>query len=115
MTKAISDAEYRQQLHELAEAIREGCKARPRQTFRHLRSGADGACALGAVAAARKLPFRWNAIYDAFPVLETAVNRGRTPGHPCKFDNPDLFEAIVCLNDHVKLTREEIADWLELK
>jgi len=114
MTKTMPQAEYRQGLHDLAEAIRKGCKVRPRQTFRHLRSGTDGACALGAVAAARKLPFRWNALYNAFPVLETTV-KVRAATHQCQFDDPNLFEAIVCLNDHMKLSREEIADWLELK
>jgi hypothetical protein len=90
----------------LAEAIRRGCKIRPKKVKKYYTRGKDGACALGAAICGmgEKLPKSYvhDAIYRVLPELNKLVSG-------CGLD---IGWTIIRLNEDTKHSREEIADWL---
>lgn len=86
--------------HELAEAIRAGCKLRPLQCFGMSYDGPLAACAIGA---ARLITKRRD---DGPP-----VGVGRCP-EGCTTFNGYLF-LVLHLNDDHRWSREKIADFLD--
>jgi hypothetical protein len=100
----------------LSQAIREGAKLRPQAFslyFQHQKDGTVCSCALGAAAEAvlgitdiQKTD--GEDIYDHFPELASA-KQVTTPNKTTTF----LRDAIVYLNDQMRWTREQIADWVE--
>ena len=102
--------EYRKaQLKDLADCIRKGAREDGKQIYgsffafgAHWGTGAyqvTGCCAAGAalLGAGADVPGDpERALYERFP-----ISRG------------NIYKAIVHLNDDVRLTREEIADWVE--
>ena len=95
---------------ELADAIRAGCRLRPRKAVRAYFRG-QAACALGAAAIGRGLILpRHNkpaALEKAFPILNSDVRDPQNRKAKWK-----LGPLIVCLNDARGWSRERIADWL---
>ena len=87
----------------LSEAIREGAKLRP-QAFSAL--FCDGkTCALGAAC-------------DAVGAITWRGDKGELTGFvPSHYfpalEDPDLYLAITRMNDFQRMTREQIADWVE--
>jgi hypothetical protein len=95
--------------HNLAEAMRRGCKLRPRKAYECFRSKGDSACALGAAAlgAGDKRPrYTSNSLRLLFPELKDIVD------HPWGSWPEPLFDVVVKLNDEMPYSRETIADWL---
>jgi hypothetical protein len=104
---------------ELADAIRVGCKLRPRQIYgNYLRDNISGACALGAAMAVSQpippLPNKRKAyIMRRFPILMST-----NALHPERHDDfccaqSSLRDIIMDLNDSFHWSRERIADWVE--
>jgi hypothetical protein len=94
--------------HELAEAIRQGCKLRPQQQFNDY-LGVNTACALGAAQIFVGIPPKYND--KGIPV----VNRRAIQKYfnLYGFKNGILLCRIMWRNDITQQTREEIADWLD--
>jgi len=90
--------------HRVAEAIRRGCKLRPKKIRNYYSSGDDGACALGAAmfGVGKNPPKRnvYDGIVRVFPELKNE-HRGVSVGWQ-----------VVRLNEDTDFSREEIADWL---
>lgn len=94
--------------HPLAEAIRRGCKIRPKKAKSHFHTGETGACALGAAALGsgdqkRCMMYR---LCKIFPELNDTVS------HPFTYAVMDLAQVIFTVNDDSSYSREAIADWL---
>jgi hypothetical protein len=97
--------------HDLAEAIRRGCKLRPKKVRRYFQRGDTMACALGAAAGVgNRRPKRqytwWGGLLEIFPELNEEVT------HPLTRERMSLGDVIVALNDDTAYSREAIADWL---
>lgn len=90
--------------HELAEAIREGCRMRPVQCFGELIDGPYSACAIGAAL-------------SALGSFEQIIDqpRGEDIVCPaCATPSPEFgLTPIAHLNDDHEWKRERIADWLD--
>jgi hypothetical protein len=97
--------------HELANAMRAGCRLRPQKAVRAYFRG-EAACALGAAAVGRGITLpRFNktgALQKLFPILDSEV---RDPENLNAKWN--LGALITCLNDVRGWPRERIADWLD--
>lgn len=107
----------------LSEAIRLGCEIKPRQVFKYMFEGKDGACALGAAAAAclsRPLGTNRDHCFSmedsllfraCLPVLIqfSSCPLGCETGSRCGY----LEDTVIHLNDDHRWTREKIADWIE--
>jgi hypothetical protein len=94
--------------HRLAEAIRRGCKLRPKKVRGRFLNGRETACALGAAAVGMrgsKKYDRWR-MYQRFPELNRLVT------HPLDGIETSLEQVVTDLNDQTSYSREQIADWL---
>lgn len=104
----------------LSEAIREGIKRAPRQTFRCWSDGRGGACAFATAcigigtlkSRARVGEIFGHSIRDLtkgvdIDVVNTFVK------HPVTCATDTLLQAVTSLNDDHSWTREKIAAWLE--
>lgn len=94
----VKKLEEKQQLHELAEAIRRGAKMKPQCRLSLFHDGHS--CAIGAAmdGSGAQTDF---ALETLFPVLNNTF----------KFEK--LMRRIVNLNDHFGWSRERIADWID--
>jgi hypothetical protein len=96
--------------HRLAEAIRRGCKLRPRQAYGRFRNRkGDSACALGAAAlgAGDTRPrYTLNSMWRLFPELKDMIE------HPWRSWPEPLLDVVMMFNDRIGYSRETIADWL---
>ncbi len=84
----------------LSEAIRIGCRMKPKQCFEEAYSVDDGSCAIGAAL-------------DGYAELGRTFNRhffGIAIGVPNW-----LISRVIAMNDRRRMSRERIADWLESK
>ena len=110
----------------LSEAIRKGCKVRPRQCFGRFLDGDDGACAGGAALIAAGISpdaIECEAEYapwpiEAGPAFPDGVNllTESCPAPRCNIARSGgvTVRGIAAhLNDTHRWSREQIADWLE--
>jgi hypothetical protein len=98
--------------HDLAEAIRRGCKLRPKKLRRYFQRGDNMACALGAAATGvgNRRPKRKHSWRDGLFEISPEFKDDAT--HPLTHERMSLGDAIVELDDETAHSREEIADWL---
>jgi hypothetical protein len=99
----------------LAEAILEGAKRRPKQSFGTYFDGKGGSCALGAAYegiyllprnVGEAMPHRLDRFFHCLENVSRRCPAG------CKKHIP-IGAMIIHLNDDHHWTREQIADWLE--
>jgi hypothetical protein len=97
--------------HDVADAIRRGCKVRPKKLLGGFLEGETMACALGAAwvgGSGQHDGYSTVALAELFPELDTLV-RFRLRGEQ---KEGALWQAIAELSDGTSYSREEIADWL---
>ena len=97
--------------HDLAEAIRRGCKVRPKKMVGDFLEGDRMACTLGAAwvgVSGENDGYSTVALAKLFPELDRLV-RFSLGGER---KEGALWQAIAELNDRTRYSREEIADWL---
>lgn len=94
--------------HNLAEAIRLGCKLKPRKSKNSFNQATDEVCALAAafIGGGGLKQCRLVSVTKMFPELEDEAS------HPFTQAPMDLWGVIFALNDESDYSREEIADWL---
>ena len=99
------------------EAIREGCRLRPKQAFRSTMDAEGNTCALGAamhgIGRHPDAAVMIGNLHDAFPEIN---GRHYSQCPDCgqstsSFTLPNIIA--IHLNDKHKWSRERIADWLE--
>lgn len=81
-----------------------------KQIETHLTDYGNGRCAIGAAmegANVKVTRFNYNDAQAAFPILDRVVR------HPKMSYKRPLLEVIYRLNDRCKVSREEIADYVE--
>lgn len=93
----------------LSEAIREGSKYGP-QIFGTWNGGAGSTCALGAAYLAVGYAGPVTRVPKQFKVYENRVSD--CPVFHCKKEGL-ITDIVMHLNDHHRVTREEIANWVE--
>src|SRR5262249_42588016 len=95
--------------HDLAEAIRRGCKMRPRKVRGHFCVGEKQACAMGAAFVGMggdSEKCDWDPLYKLFPrIRETGV-------HPFSGEKMMMAKVVNELNERSNVSREWIAEWL---
>jgi len=112
----------------LNEAIRAGCKLRPKQTYSRLFKDKDGGCVIGAVMIGTGVAdfgsnpantthiseINYDQLKAKIPILqEITVPICPHPG--CKLERIgyNLWNTMVHLNNNHKWTREAIAEWAD--
>ena len=90
--------------HELAEAIRAGCKLRPVQCFDQFHDSEQSACALGAAAEILDMA--------GWDIPQPTMDDGRCP-IGCSHEIRRRDNLIPHLNDDHRWSREDIADFLD--
>jgi hypothetical protein len=101
--------EHRLNFHKMAEAMRKGCLLRPRKLRGEFKTGAKGACAVGAIAEGAGftgMSIEWDKIVRKFPELHELIM------HPLRGCVMAASNVIVSVNDETNYSREQIADWL---
>lgn len=108
----------------LSEAIREGIKARPEQAFGRYFQGANGSCALGAaydgLGGCARAEWTPETVVEGFISRATGAEMFEIKIKCPKCKKTDvtaqsMARSIAHMNDDHKMTREDIASFLEAK